>query len=61
VFSRPDHLERFEGAHQLTNVPEVLSIIQCGRDPTHFEVVPAYPMTLAEYEMALSKIVLVPV
>jgi hypothetical protein len=61
VFSTPDHLERFGGAYRLTNVPEVLLIIQRGRDPTHFEVVPAYPMTLAEYEMALSKIVLVPV
>jgi len=61
VFSRPDHLERFGGAYRVTNLPEELTIIQRGRDPTHFEVVPAYPMTLAEYEMALSKIVLVPV
>lgn len=59
VFSRPDHLDRFGGAYRLTNLPEALSIIQRGRDPTHFEIVPAYPMTLAEYELALSKIVLV--
>jgi hypothetical protein len=61
VFSRPDHLERFGGAYRLTNLPEVLTITQRGRDPTHFEVVPAHPMTLAEYENALSKIILVPV
>jgi len=61
VFSRPDHLERFGGAYRVTNLPEELTIIQRGRDPTHFEIAPAYPMALAEYEMALSKIVLVPV
>jgi hypothetical protein len=61
VFSRPDDLERFGGAYRVTNLPEELTIIQRGRDPTHFEIVPAYPMALAEYEMALSKIVLVPV
>ena len=61
VFSRPDNLERFGGAHQVTNLPEELAIIQRGRDPTHFEIVSAYPMALAEYEAALSKIVLVPV
>ena len=57
----PDHLERFGGAWRVTDLLEELTIIQRGRDPTHFEIVPAYPMALAEYEMALSKIVLVPV
>lgn len=61
VFNRPDNLDRFGGAHQVTNVPNELAIIQRGRNPTHFEIVPAYPMTLAEYQAALSKIVLVPV
>jgi hypothetical protein len=61
VFNRPDYLERFGGAYRVTNVPEELSIIQRGRDPSHFEIVPAYPMTLTEYEATLSKIILVPV
>jgi hypothetical protein len=61
VFSRPDNLEQFGGAHQVTNLPEELAIIQRGRDPTHFEIVPAYPMALAAYQAALSQIVLVPV
>jgi hypothetical protein len=61
VFNRPDHLDRFGGAHRVTSLPVELRIIQRGRDPSHFEIVPAYPMTLAEYEEALSKIVLVPV
>ena len=58
VFDRPDNLERFGGAYELLSVPEKLRIIQRGRDPHHFEIVPATPMTLAEYEEALQLIVL---
>ena len=61
VFSRPDGLERFGGAFQVTNVPPELQIIQIGRDPTHYEIVPAQPMTWQDYEDALAKIVLVAV
>lgn len=59
-FNRPDHLDRFSGAYRVTGVPEELKIIQRGRDPSHFEIVRARPMTLAEYEAALGKFVLVP-
>jgi hypothetical protein len=34
--------------YRVTNLPEELTIIQRGRDPTHFEIVPAYPMAQAE-------------
>jgi hypothetical protein len=61
VFDQPDHLEKFGGAHQVTNVPAELRIIQRGRNSHHFEIVPAQPMTMAEYEEALQQIVLVPV
>jgi hypothetical protein len=61
VYDRPDNLERFGGAHRVTNVPENLRIVQVGPDPTHFEIVPAHPMPLAEYEAVLDKIILVPV
>jgi hypothetical protein len=61
VFSRPDGLDRFGGAHRVTNLPGELKVIQRGKDPNHFEIVPAVPMTLGEYEQALEKIVLVPV
>jgi hypothetical protein len=61
VFNRPDNLERFGGPHLVTNLPPELQVIQRGRDPTHFEIVPAHPMPLPEYEEALGKIVLVPV
>ncbi len=59
VFDRPDNLERFGGAHEVVSVPANLRIIQRGRDPHHFEIVPAVPMTPAEYEVALQQIVLV--
>jgi hypothetical protein len=61
VYDRPDNLERFGGAHRVTNVPESLRIVQRGQDPNHFEIVPANPMTFTEYEVELAKIVLVPV
>jgi hypothetical protein len=35
-------------------------VLQVGKDPYHHEIVPAKPMSLAEYEDALDKIVLVP-
>ncbi|MBI2808494.1 MAG: hypothetical protein HYX68_26200 [Planctomycetes bacterium] len=59
VYDRPENLDRFGGAFLLTNVPESVQIIQQGRDPTHYEIVPASPMTMDDYEEALSKIVLV--
>jgi hypothetical protein len=61
VFDRPDNLERFGGAYEILSVPDKLRIIQRGRDPHHFEIVPAVPMLLAEYEEALRQIVLVAV
>lgn len=60
VWNRPDNLERFGGAYRVTNLPAELKIIQRGRNPNHFEIVPVLPMALAEYEDALAKIVLVP-
>jgi hypothetical protein len=56
VFNRPDNLERFGGAYRVDNVPDNLRIIQRGRDPHHFEVVPAFPMPMSEYEDALQKV-----
>ena len=61
VFDRPDNLQRFGGAHRLDNIPPTLGIIQVGRDPHHHEIVPARPMTMAEYDEELQKIILTPV
>jgi len=58
VFDRPDNLDRFGGAYEVTALPDKLRIIQRGRDPHHFEIVPAAPMSPAEYEEALRQIVL---
>lgn len=60
VFDRPDNLDRFGGAYRVTNIPAELKVIQRGRDRTHFEIVPAMPMTFIDYEKALLEIVLVP-
>jgi hypothetical protein len=38
------------------SVPDSLRIIQRGKDPTHFEIVPKEPMTEADYRDALAKI-----
>jgi hypothetical protein len=61
VYDRPDNLDRFGGAHQVTSLPGNLKVIQRGRDSHHFELVPAVPMTMTEYEEALHQVVLVPV
>jgi hypothetical protein len=61
VRDRPDGLEHFGGAFRVTNLPPELHIVQVGRDPHHFEIAPARPMTRVEYEDALARITLVPV
>ncbi len=59
VYSRPDGLDRFGGAFQVTKVPPELQIVQIGKDPFHHEIVPIAPMTFQEYEDALARVVLV--
>jgi hypothetical protein len=61
VSSVPTGLEKYGGPHVVTNVPPELQIIQVGRRPTHFEIVPVRAMPYDEYLQALGKIVLVPV
>jgi hypothetical protein len=61
VFSTPDNLDRFGGPHRVANVPPELRIVQRSANPLHFEILPAAPMTPAEYQDALDQIVLLPV
>src|ERR1051325_4578479 len=61
VDTDPEFVRRFGGAFRITNVPEGLEIIQRGRRPEHFEIVPAYPMTEDRYQELLDKIDLEPV
>jgi hypothetical protein len=56
----PTGLERFGGAYEVGPLPPNLQVVQIG-DPHHFEIAPAYDMTLAEYEDALSRVTLTPV
>jgi hypothetical protein len=61
VFSEPDGLERFGGAFEVTNLPPTLTVVQTGRNPKHYELAPTAPMTMAEYEVALTRVTLTPV
>jgi hypothetical protein len=61
VWSKPHGLDRFGGPHQVTQLPQELVIIQRGKNPDHYEIVPAFPMTQDDYEHALAGVVLVPV
>jgi hypothetical protein len=58
VFDRPAGLDRFGGAYRISGIPDTVKVVQVGRDPHHFEIVPAQPMTFAEFETALQQIAL---
>ena len=58
IWDRQNGLERFGGAYKVKYLPPELAIIQRGRDPHHFEIVPAQEMTFVEYDLALSLVVL---
>src|SRR4051794_21900953 len=60
VFDRPDNLERFGGAYCVETLLGSLVIVQRGRDPHHHEIVPAHPMSLGDYKVALAQVRLVP-
>jgi len=60
VYSRPDNLDRFGGPYKIMQLPPGLRILQFGRDPTHFEIIPDQPMTFEEYERHLQAITLAP-
>jgi hypothetical protein len=61
VSGSPANLDRFGGAHRVRNQPPELQIVQVGRDPNHYEIVPTRAMPYAEYVEALGKIQLEPV
>ena len=50
-------LEQFGGAYKIEYLPDGLQIIQRGRNPAHFEIVPSYPMTLEEFQELLNQII----
>jgi hypothetical protein len=60
VYNRPDHpnLTSHGGAYLVGPLPEGLKVIQAGRDPSHHEIVPDFPMTFEEFADLLDQITL---
>ena len=56
VNSSPSGLERFGGAQQIKHLPEGLQIIQRGKNPSHFEIVPTQPTELEHFQQLLNKV-----
>ena len=56
VDSDPQEVAKFGGAYRVVSMPAELTIIQRGRREGHFEIVPASPMPLSEYQELLNQI-----
>jgi len=50
VDAMPEHVARFGGAYLVRGVPRLLTIVQRGQRSSHYEIVPAIPMTPAQYQ-----------
>ena len=61
LFDDPAQVEQFGGAYRVESIPEGLKIQQRGRDPGHYELMPAEPMSLERYVELLKHVVLRPV
>jgi hypothetical protein len=60
LFDDPAKAERFGTVYVVESIPEGLNIQQRGRDPSHYELMPAAPMTFARYVALLTQVVLHP-
>ena len=56
--SDPMLVERFGGAFQVESIVEGLVIRQRGKRLTHYELMPAQPMTMDRYQELLQRVVL---
>jgi hypothetical protein len=56
VDSEAQRVARFGGAFLVRALPDGLTIIQRGRRPQHLEIVPAIPVTPAQYQELLDQI-----
>lgn len=61
LFDDPATVGRFGAAYTVESFPEGLKIQQRGRDPGHYELMPAEPMTFERYVELLKQVVLHPV
>ncbi|MBI3511836.1 MAG: hypothetical protein HY064_14335 [Bacteroidetes bacterium] len=52
----PNSISKFGGAYEIKSIPDGLKIIQRGKNPEHFEIVPAYEMPEATFQSLLDKI-----
>jgi len=52
----PARLRRFGAVYEVLSIPEGLKVQQRGRDPQHFELMPAQPMTLEQYRQLLDQV-----
>ena len=54
-------ISRFGVPHKITSIPNGLDIIQRGVNPMHYEIVPAFEMSMSQYHQLLSLIKALPV
>lgn len=57
VYSNAERVRKW-GAYQIVSVPATLRIIQRGKDPEHFEIVPTEALSAAAFQAALAEVVL---
>ena len=50
-------LSRFSKISQVDSIPDSLRIVQCGKNPTHYEIIPKFSMTFEKFNEELSKII----
>ena len=60
LFDDPAKAARFGAVYVVESLPEGLKMQQRGRDPSHYELMPAEPMTFARYVELLTRVVLRP-
>lgn len=51
-------LARFGTVRRVASLPPTWRIVQRGRRPTHFEIVPRQPLSPSDYERALGQVIL---
>ena len=49
-------ISKFGGAYKIDSIPDGLKIIQRGARAEHFEIVPANPMTIEQFQGLLNQI-----
>jgi hypothetical protein len=61
LFADRATVERFGGAYRVESIPAGLKMRQRGRDPGHYELMPAEPQCFERYVELLQQVVLRPV